>query len=76
MLSLSSPNSVILCSRPLGGGQFTSYPFSVVTPGRQVYNISLSPLSDIEYYVQAEVNGQFLYFPTAGPNNPHSVVVL
>lgn len=68
VISKSSSGAVVFYARPLGSTKpFTSYPMTLVTPGRQVYSLALNPFqSDFEYYIQTTADGVKLVFPVEG----------
>jgi len=78
VLSSAVPDTVSLYLRPLGTWTYSAFVIPLVTPGRQVYVVSLpltSTEEDFEYYVQVTIGEEFLFFPDIAPSIGQTVVV-
>jgi hypothetical protein len=75
ILSNAPPSEAAINWRPLGASRYESQ--ELVHIGRGVYEAKL-PLgsADVEYYIDAKVNDQQLFFPASAPELPQTVIVL
>jgi hypothetical protein len=75
LLGIKSPAQLFW--RPLGSGQFTSLPLTLI--GRSVYEVTLPPMPPttpaFEYYIQSEAGYSIVRFPVTAPALNQSVVV-
>ena len=75
VLAADPPASVRLCWRPLGAGKFAA--IGMEHTARNTYRVSLPALAgDIEYYIEAQVDGRDVFFPVTAPSLNHTVVVM
>ena len=74
-LDAKAPQSLEVCWRPLGGGEFKKTPLKNL--GRAVYTVDLPPAEgDFEFYFAGEsAAGQKLVWPATAPGLNQSVVV-
>jgi hypothetical protein len=75
VLSRARPDGVFLFWREMGRGGFRPVP--AVPAARGVYTVGLpAPVADIEYYVEASVDGRTVRFPVTAPDLSQTVVIL
>ena len=75
LLSKKTVDDAVLKYRPLGGKKWKKTELKLVA--RSVYKVELPELSeDIEYYIEAELDGKGHVWPTTAPGLNHTVVVM
>jgi len=75
VLAQGRPESVAIYWREMGRGAFRAVPLENVARG--VYRLTLpAPAAGIEYYLEANADGQVVHFPATAPTLNQTVIVL